>query len=57
MGLDRVYDFVQKPWAEKQRLVSPDLIWRIHDTAKVTSNKDIASCLGVICLKHIDVRT
>ena len=43
--------------AEEQGIMLPELIQRIHDHCLVANDKNLASCLRVICLKFLNIYT
>lgn len=53
--LERAFWTVLELMASEQKLLLPELIERIHDHCLVANDKNLASCLRVICLKYINV--
>ena len=53
--LERAFWTVLELMASEQNLLLPELIERIHDHCLVANDKNLASCLRVICLKYINV--
>ncbi|MCB1829963.1 MAG: ribbon-helix-helix domain-containing protein [Chromatiaceae bacterium] len=55
--LERAFWNVLEVMAAEQDLVLPELIQRIHDHCLVANDKNLASCLRVICLKYMNIYT
>ncbi len=53
--LERAFWSVLEAMAEEQRLSLPEMIQRIHDHCIVANDKNLASCLRVICLKYLNI--
>jgi len=53
--LERAFWNVLDDMAKESRLTLPRLIERVHDGCLVANDKNIASCLRVICLKYLNV--
>ena len=53
--LERVFWAVLETMSEDLAITLPGLIERIHDQCMVANDKNIASCLRVICIKYINV--
>ncbi len=53
--LERVFWTVLESMAEELKLTLPQLVIRIHDQCMVANDKNIASCLRVICIKYMNV--
>jgi predicted DNA-binding ribbon-helix-helix protein len=53
--LERAFWSVLEMMAQEQELLLPELIQRIFDHCLVANDKNLASCLRVICLKYINV--
>lgn len=53
--LERAFWNVLEAMALDQRMSLPDLIERIHDGCIVANDKNLASCLRVICMKFVNV--
>lgn len=41
--------------AGRMKITLPQLIERIHDQCLVANDKNIASCLRVICVKYMNI--
>ena len=55
--LERAFWSVLQLMAAEEGLVLPELIQRIHDHCLVANDKNLASCLRVICLKYMNIYT
>lgn len=55
--LERAFWSVLELMANEQAMMLPELIERIHDHCLVANDKNLASCLRVICLKYLNVYT
>lgn len=55
--LERAFWNVLEVMAAEEDLVLPELIQRIHDHCLVANDKNLASCLRVICLKYMNIYT
>jgi predicted DNA-binding ribbon-helix-helix protein len=55
IALERAFWSVLEDMAHATGLSLPRLIERIHDGCLVANDKNIASCLRVICLKYLNV--
>lgn len=53
--LERAFWTVLELMASEQGILLPELIQRIHDHCLVANDKNLASCLRVICLKYINI--
>ncbi len=53
--LERAFWNVIELIASEQNLTLPEVITRIHDQCIVANDKNIASCLRVICIKYINI--
>ena len=53
--LERVFWTVLESMAGELKMTLPELIERIHEQCMVANDKNIASCLRVICIKYINV--
>ncbi len=53
--LERVFWTVLEEISERMNLTMPQLIVRVHDGCLVANDKNIASCLRVICMKYMNV--
>lgn len=53
--LERVFWTVLEDMAERTAVPLPQLIGRIHDQCLVANDKNIASCLRVICMKYMNI--
>jgi len=53
--LERAFWNVLEQMASELNMTLPELITRIHDQCMVANDKNIASCLRVICVKYMNV--
>ncbi|OIP81995.1 MAG: hypothetical protein AUK37_09865 [Rhodobacterales bacterium CG2_30_65_12] len=53
--LERVFWTVLEDMAERTGVPLPHLVGRIHDQCLVANDKNIASCLRVICMKYMNI--
>lgn len=53
--LERAFWNVLEAMAQAQRISLPELIERIYDGCLVANDKNLASCLRVICMKFVNV--
>ena len=53
--LEHAFWSVLESMASEQGLLLPEMIERIHDHCLVANDKNLASCLRVICLKYINI--
>ena len=53
--LERAFWNVLDDMAKESKLPLPRLVERVHDGCLVANDKNIASCLRVICLKYLNV--
>ena len=53
--LERAFWNVLDDMARESKLSLPRLVERVHDGCLVANDKNIASCLRVICLKYLNV--
>ncbi len=53
--LERAFWSVIELIASEQDMTLPELITRIHDQCLVANDKNIASCLRVICVKYMNI--
>lgn len=53
--LERVFWTVLEDMSERMDLTMPKLIERIHDQCMVANDKNISSCLRVICMKYMNI--
>ena len=53
--LERVFWTVLEDMSERMDLTLPKLIERIHDQCMVANDKNISSCLRVICMKYMNI--
>ena len=53
--LERVFWTVLEEMSERMKLTLPQLIERIHDQCMVANDKNISSCLRVICMKYMNI--
>ncbi len=52
--LDRAYWSVMEDMAEKEGTTVAGLINRVHDHCQFSDQKNLASCLRVMCLKYVE---
>ncbi|HSQ82989.1 MAG TPA: ribbon-helix-helix domain-containing protein [Casimicrobiaceae bacterium] len=55
IALERAYWNVLEDMARETGVTLPRLIERIHDSCLIANDKNIASCLRVICLKYLNI--
>lgn len=55
ISLERAFWNVLEDMARESRLTLPRLVERVHDGCLVANDKNIASCLRVICLKYLNI--
>lgn len=55
VSLERAFWNVIEDMAHETGLTVPRLIERIHDTCLVANDKNLSSCLRVICLKYLNI--
>jgi predicted DNA-binding ribbon-helix-helix protein len=55
ISLERAYWSVLEEMAREAKLTLPETIELIHDQCLVANDKNLASCLRVICLKYINI--
>ena len=55
VALERAFWSVLDAMAQECHLTVPRLIERVHDGCLVANDKNIASCLRVICLKYLNI--
>lgn len=55
ISLERAFWEVLEWMAEERKIKLSELIEMIHDQCLVANDKNLASCLRVICLKYINV--
>lgn len=53
--LERVFWTVLEDMSAKMKLTLPQLVERIHDQCLVANDKNISSCLRVICMKYMNI--
>ncbi len=53
--LETAFWSVLDEMADSQRITVPKLITSIHDHCLIANDKNLASCLRVICLKYINI--
>lgn len=53
--LERVFWTVLDTIASELKMTVPELIVRVHDQCMVANDKNLASCLRVICVKYMNV--
>ena len=53
--LEQAFWSVLEAMASEQQLSLSEMIQRIHDHCLVANDKNLASCLRVICLKYINI--
>jgi len=52
--LERAYWTVMEDLAEKEGTTVAGLITKVHDHCQVSDQKNLASCLRVLCLKYVE---
>jgi predicted DNA-binding ribbon-helix-helix protein len=57
LRLERAFWNVLEWMAENRQVPLPELIEIIHDQCMIANDKNLASCLRVICLKYINIYT
>ncbi len=55
--LERAFWTVLELLADEEEMTVGSLVTRIHDHCQVANEKNLASCLRVVCLKYINVCT
>ncbi len=55
LRLERVFWTVLESMAEEMNMTLPGLVIRIHDQCMIANDKNLSSCLRVICMKYINV--
>ena len=53
--LEHAFWSVLELMAAEEELMLPELIQRIHDHCLIANDKNLASCLRVICLKYLNI--
>ncbi len=53
--LEQAFWNVLEDMAGEMRIALPELITRIHDQCLVANDKNLSSCLRVICIKYMNV--
>ena len=53
--LEQAFLSVLELMAAEEELMLPELIQRIHDHCLIANDKNLASCLRVICLKYLNI--
>ncbi|MGI9383279.1 MAG: ribbon-helix-helix domain-containing protein [Methyloligellaceae bacterium] len=53
--LERAFWNVLETMAHEDHTSLPEMIQRIHDECIVANDKNLASCLRVICLKYVNI--
>lgn len=53
--LEKVFWTVLEDMSDRMHVTLPQLIMRIHDQCMVANDKNIASCLRVICMKYMNI--
>lgn len=53
--LERAFWNALEAMAQDEAMTLPEMIQRIHDECIVANDKNLASCLRVICLKYVNV--
>lgn len=52
--LERAYWSVMEDMAEQEGTTISDIINRVHDHCQFSDQKNLASCLRVLCLKYVE---
>ncbi len=55
VSLEGVFWTVLEDMSARMELTLPQLIVRIHDQCLVANDKNISSCLRVICMKYMNI--
>jgi len=55
VSLERAFWNVLEDMARESQVSLPRLIERVHDGCLVANDKNISSCLRVICLKYLNI--
>lgn len=55
--LERAFWTVMTVIAKEEAIMVAALVTRIHDHCQTANDKNLASCLRVLCLKHINICT
>jgi len=55
VALERAFWNVLEDMSRETGLTLPRLIERIHDSCLIANDKNISSCLRVICLKYLNI--
>ena len=55
ISLERAYWSVLEEIAHNERLTLPETVELIHDQCLVANDKNLSSCLRVICLKYVNI--
>ncbi|MFT5504416.1 MAG: putative DNA-binding ribbon-helix-helix protein [Gammaproteobacteria bacterium] len=55
LRLETAFWSVLEEMARNEKLSLGELVQKIHDTCLVANDKNLASCLRVICLKYINI--
>lgn len=55
--LERVFWAVLEEMSDRMEISLPQLIVRIHDQCLIANDKNISSCLRVICMKYMNIYT
>lgn len=53
--LERVFWTVLEEMSRKMDMSLPELVVRIHDQCLVANDKNLSSCLRVICMKYMNI--
>jgi len=53
--IERAFWNVLEAMTEEMKITMPELITRIHDQCMVANDKNMVSCLRVICIKYMNV--
>jgi len=53
--LERAFWTVLELLAEEEGMCVSDMVTRIHDHCMIANDKNLSSCLRVVCLKYINI--
>lgn len=53
--LERVFWTVLEDMSDRMGITLPQLVGQIHDQCLVANDKNISSCLRVICMKYMNI--
>lgn len=53
--LERVFWSVLEDMSARMNLAMPDMITRVYDRCILANDKNISSCLRVVCMKYVNI--